>query len=83
MQVPYAKGGKGLTMLRESAIVFEDGNFWVLKNPNVYTVMQCNLTHSTAKQSFELSEDGLSLAVYYASYLSKRFPKLANQVQEN
>lgn len=67
-------------MLKESDIIFEDGNFWVTKYPNGYTVMQCNITHSTARQNFELSEDGLSLAIYYTTYLSKRYPKLANQV---
>lgn len=59
-------------MLKEKDIVHENGDFWVLKDRDRYTVFKCGITHSTADSAYPLGEDGLSLAKARCDYLAKR-----------
>jgi hypothetical protein len=57
--------------VREQDIVFEDGDYWVCRQKNAYTVFKCGITHSVSVQSFRLDADGLSLAIAYAKHKAK------------
>lgn len=61
--------------MRESDILHEAGEFWVLSQKNEYTVFENNLTHSHSRASFQKNEDGLSCAVSYCEYLASRRTK--------
>lgn len=54
--------------MKEADILFEEGDFWVMRHNAIYYVMQNTTTHSTSRQGF----DDMSLAVAYAKYLAKR-----------
>jgi len=60
---------------KESDIMHESGKFWVLKDTDCYHVMQNGVTHSTSDSSYELSDDGLSIAIARCNYLAKRGAK--------
>lgn len=55
-------------MTKESDILFEKGNFWVLKNKNLFYVMKNTVTHSVSLCAFEL----LDVAIAYANYKASR-----------
>ena len=59
---------------REGDIVHESGSAWVLRDHarNCYTVFLAGITHSTSDSAYELTEDGLSIAVARADYLARR-----------
>ena len=58
--------------MKEKDIKHESGNFWVGKIDNTFTVFKSGLTHSVSIQSFVQDSDGLSCAIAYCDYLSKR-----------
>lgn len=62
--------------MRESDIVYENGNFWVGKTrrPQSYTVYRTHHTHSLPDSSYDRSPDGLSIAIARCDYLAKRNP---------
>ena len=51
----------------------ENSGYWVLKDHKhrAYTVLKSGLTHSTADSSYELNDDGLSIAIARCNYLAK------------
>jgi len=53
-------------------IVDEQGSFWIYKDKASYDVMKAGATHSVCIASFELSDDGYSLAKAYFDYQVKR-----------
>ena len=57
---------------KESEILYENGNHWVLKMRMGYATMRCGITHSTSLCVFPLTDDGLSLAIAYCDYQDKR-----------
>lgn len=59
-------------MLKEKDIKHENGLYWVLDTKDTYTVMKNGITHSTSIQSFKCDIDGLSCAIAYCDFLSKR-----------
>lgn len=63
---------------KESDIMFEAGSFWVLKDTNkkAYHVMKTGVTHSTSIASFELNDDGFTLAEAYFNYQVNREERL-------
>lgn len=59
-------------MTRESDIMHENGDFWVCRDRNSYTVYKCGVTHSTSDSAYEKTPDGLSIAVARCDYLARR-----------
>lgn len=59
-------------MTRESAIVHENGRFWVLRERSAYTVYRNAGTHSVSDSSYAKTADGLSLAIARCAYLRER-----------
>lgn len=55
-------------MMKESDILFEKGNFWVLKINNIFHVMKNTVTHSETLCAFKT----LDLAIAYANYNGRR-----------
>lgn len=54
-------------------VVYEGNNkYWVLKTNNSYSVMVNVGTHSVNESDYELSDDGLSIAIARCNYLVKR-----------
>ena len=61
---------KGLIMIKESDIIKESGNYWVLKCRTGYDVMKNGITHSITIASFGPSQ--FDLADAYFNYMVKR-----------
>ena len=61
-------------MYKEKDIVIEGKGFWILrdKRKNAYHVMKIKSTYSESIASFELSDDGLSIAMAYYRYQGKQ-----------
>ena len=57
--------------MRESDIVYENGDYWVAKERSAYTVYKSRLTHSVSDSSYQRDADGLSLAIARCDYLAK------------
>ena len=57
--------------MRESDIIYEDGNFWVGKTQAGYAVFKNGITHSTSDSSYELTEDGKACAIARCKYLAR------------
>ena len=57
--------------MREGAIVYEKGDYWVGVADRQYTVWKNGLTHSVADSSYTLDSDGLSLATARCDYLAR------------
>jgi hypothetical protein len=53
---------------KESNILHENGNCWVSKTKQGYTVWVCGITHSTSDSVYA----DLSLAIARCDYLAKR-----------
>lgn len=71
-------------MIRESDIMHENGDFWVLrsrggKQPN-YAVMKNVGTRSVADSAYELSADGLSIAIARCDWLARSAAARANRL---
>lgn len=62
--------------MKESNIVYENKTAWVFKDTwnKCYTVFTTGISHSTSDSSYDLTEDGLSIAKMRADYLSKIRP---------
>lgn len=62
----------------EADIVHEAGRVWVLRDRSqkCYSVCISGITHSIVDTSFELDEDGLSIAIARCNYLAAR-PNIA------
>lgn len=59
--------------MRESAIVYERGLYWVYKEKTCYTVYKpYQSVACIADSSYPLDEDGLSIAKARADYLQRR-----------
>jgi hypothetical protein len=58
----------------EEDIAHEDSRHWVLRDRPAkrYSVCVAGITHSTVDSSYELSEDGLSIAIARCRHLAKR-----------
>ena len=73
----YGNNFKGVTMnIRESDIVYENGDNWVYKAKDCYHVMKGGFTHSVGDSAFTLSEDGLSIAKARCDYISRRVARV-------
>lgn len=58
--------------MRESDIMYENGEYWVCRGRGGYTVYETGLTHSTADSSYPRDADGLSIAIARCDYLEAR-----------
>ena len=62
--------------MRESDIMHETpcGKYWVGRDKGqmAYVVYKVGATHSTSDSGYDLTPDGLSIAIYRANYLAKR-----------
>ena len=58
--------------MKESDILYERGDFWVLDKPNAYLVMHAGITASTSESAYERTPDGFSIACARVNYLTKR-----------
>lgn len=58
-------------MIRESDIVHENGNHWVLRTRQAYAVNLNRFSHAVEIARFSQSPDGLSCAIAYADYKAK------------
>ena len=66
-------------MTKESDIIHEAGDFWVLRNTKGYHVMQNVGTHSESDSSYSKDNDGLSNAVARCDYLARpKFHEVEN-----
>ena len=61
---------RGLIMIKESDIIKESGNYWVLKCSSGFDVMKNGITHSVTIASFGPSQ--FDLADAYFNYMVKR-----------
>lgn len=57
--------------MKESDILFECGDYWVMKDKGIFYTMKSGITHSESICAF----DNLSLAEAYAKYLGIRKQK--------
>jgi len=58
--------------MRESDIVHENGDYWVKRERDAYTVYRVGLTHSTSDSSYAKTPEGLSVAISRCDYLARR-----------
>lgn len=60
--------------MRESDIMHEVGNYWVgrYKEKGTYIVFKIGPTHSTSDSAYDLTPDGLSIAIARCDYLASR-----------
>jgi len=59
-------------MIKERDSKWEGKRFWVLSEKHKYTVMLNGSVASVTVQSFEKTDDGLSIAIKYAQYRDGR-----------
>lgn len=63
-------------MIKEEDIVYENGNYWVLKSKkgHCYFVMGSSPgnTHSVSDSTYSLDDDGLSIAIARCNWMAKR-----------
>ncbi len=59
-------------MIRESQIIHEKGDYWVLDADGQYTVYRNGATHSTADSSYRRDNDGRSIAIARCDYLGRK-----------
>ncbi len=57
---------------KETDIIHENGDYWVLRERTCYTVFKNGVTHSTSDSSYAKNDDGLSIAKARCDYLAKR-----------
>jgi len=57
--------------IRESDIIHENGDFWVLRGRNNYTVFRTGPTVSESDSAYAKTSDGLSIAVARCDYLAQ------------
>lgn len=57
---------------KETDIVHENGDYWVLKEKTSYTVYKNGITHAVSDSSYHKTDDGLSIAVARCNYLAGR-----------
>lgn len=57
---------------KEKDIMHENGNVWVLRENEAYTVMVSGITHSISDSSYHPNDDGLSLAKARCDYLARK-----------
>lgn len=60
--------------MRESDIIHEVGSYWVGrdKDEGAYVVFKIGTTHSTSDSAYDLTPDGLSIAIARCDYLASR-----------
>ena len=58
--------------MRESDILYEQGDFWVGRTERAYGVFENGATHSTCDSAYEKTADGLSIAIARCKYLARR-----------
>lgn len=68
-------------MICESRIVYEVGDYWVLRERAAYTVYKASVTHSVSDSSYRRDLDGLSIAIARCNYLAKRNDEKRNPTQ--
>lgn len=59
-------------MIKEKDIIHENGNYWVYRDKDCYTVFKNLMTHALSDSHYELSNDGFSLAKARCDYLAQR-----------
>lgn len=57
-------------MPRESDIMHENGDFWVLRERKTYVVCRNVGTHSVTDSAYDRNPDGLSIAIARCDYLA-------------
>jgi hypothetical protein len=63
--------------MKESDIMHENGNYWVARERDRYTVYQPGVTHSVSDSSYRKDADGLSIAIARCDYLAR--PRKASE----
>lgn len=62
--------------MRESDIMHESGDYWVGRDrqhkPKCYAVFKNAITHSVSDSAYEMTPDGLSIAIARCDFLAKR-----------
>lgn len=60
--------------MKESDIMHEVGRYWVGrdKEEGAYIVFKIGPTHSTSDSAYDLTPDGLSIAIARCNYLAKQ-----------
>lgn len=58
-------------MTKESQIIYQVGDYWVLDADGQYAVYKDGATHAKADSAYERTPDGLSLAKARVDHLSK------------
>jgi len=58
--------------MKESDIMHENGDFWVLREKKHYNVLKSGHVASTSIVQYAPTADGLSLAIAYADYRAGR-----------
>jgi hypothetical protein len=57
--------------MRESDIAYENGDYWVAREKDRYTVYQSGITHSVSDSAYRKDADGLSIAIARCDYLAR------------
>lgn len=57
---------------KESDIMHENGEYWVLRDKTSYLVMKNEITHSVSESGYPKTDDGKSLAIARCNYLANR-----------
>lgn len=57
--------------MTESDIVHENGDYWVAREKDRYTVYKSGITHSVGDSSYRKDADGLSIAIARCGYLAR------------
>ena len=58
--------------IRETDIIHENGDFWILRGRNDYTVFRTGPTVSESDSAYAKTPDGLSIAIARCDYLARR-----------
>ena len=59
-------------MTYESDIMHENGDFWVCRERDRYTVYRVGATASTSDSAYHKTDGGLSIAIARCNYLARR-----------
>jgi len=64
--------------MKESDIMHEVGSYWVGRDRKgkAYVVYKIGATHSVSDSAYDMTDDGLSIAIYRCNYLANKESKL-------
>lgn len=58
--------------MREDDIMYENGEYWVARDRNCYTVMKNGNVSAVSDSGYAKTPDGLSIAIARVDYLARR-----------